>query len=214
MNKRYEILDGLPTYGDMAVPIVSDSEVFVSEGYVVKFYKDNGSTWIANFPQGLGSLSFVKSIPNNNSILVVAGGDGYLMNPNHTKPIQEFNYFADTMVERDNGRLILASLTDIMFLDENAEIEWETGRVSWDGIKDLKLEGNILTGYAYDVGMYDENNDDNAWVKFTIDLETKEIEGGCNFSVLEVSEKKLGWKYWIIFILIVSIFQIFIHSLK
>jgi len=214
MNKRYEILDGLPIYGDMAVPIVSDSEVFVSEGYVVKFYKDNGSTWIANFPQGLGSLSFVKSIPNNNSILVVAGGDGYLMNPNHTKPIQEFNYFADTMVERDNGRLILASLTDIMFLDENAEIEWETGRVSWDGIKDLKLEGNILTGYAYDVGMYDENNDDNAWVKFTIDLETKEIEGGCNFSVLEVSEKKLGWKYWIIFILIVSIFQIFIHSLK
>jgi len=204
MKKRYEVLDGLPTYGDMAVPIVSDGDIFVSEGYVVKFYKDDGSTWIANFPQGLGTLSFVKEIPNNNSILVVAGGDGYLMNPNHTKPIQEFDYFADEMVERDDGRLILASLTDIMFLDENAEIEWETGRISWDGIKDLKLEKNILTGYAYDVGMYDENNDDNAWVKFTIDLETKEIEGGCDFSG-EVIERKSWWKYLWVGIFIVSL---------
>ena len=122
MNKRFEVLDGLPAYGDMAVPIVSDDEVFVSEGYVVKFYKDDGSTWIANFPQGLSSLSFVKEIPNNNSVLVVAGGDGYLMNPNHTKPIQEFNYFADEMVERDDGKLILASLAEIIFLDENARL--------------------------------------------------------------------------------------------
>jgi len=197
MNKRYEILDGLPAYGEMAIPIVDEDEVFVSEGYVVKFYKDDGSTWIANFPQGLGSLSFVKEIPNNNSILVVAGGDGYLMNPNSTKPIQEFNYFADEMIENDDGRLILASLTDIIFLDQNAEIEWETGRISWDGIKDLKLDGNILTGYAYDVGMYDENNDDNAWVKFTIDLETKKIEGGCDFSE-EVIERKPWYKYlWV-----------------
>jgi hypothetical protein len=197
MNKRYEVLDGLPAYGDMAVPIVSDDEVYVSEGYVVKFYKDDGSTWIANFPQGLSSLSFVKEIPNNNSILVVAGGDGYLMNPNHTKPIQEFNYFADEMVERDDGRLILASLAEIIFLDENANIEWETRRISWDGIKDLKLNGNILTGYAYDIGKYDENNDDNAWVKFTIDLDTKEIEGGCpNFKILP--EKKSWYKYiWV-----------------
>ncbi len=196
MDKRYEILDGLPTYGEMAIPIVEEGEILASEGYVVKFYKDDGSTWIANFPQGLSSLSFVKEIPNSNTILVVAGGDGFLMNPNYSKPIQKFNYFADEMVERDDGRLILASLTDIMLLDKNAEIEWETGRISWDGIKNLKLDGNILTGYAYDVGMYDENNDDNAWVKFTINIDTKKIEGGCtNFEI--VSEKK-SWSRYIL----------------
>lgn len=209
MDKRYEVLASLPTYGDMAIPIVEEGKIFVSEGYVVKFYKDDGSTWIANFPQGLGALSLVKEIPNNNTILVVAGGDGYLMNPNHTKPIREFNYDADQMLERDDGRLILASCTDIMLLDKNAEVEWKTGRISWDGIKDLRLDGNILVGYAYDACARDIDDDD-AWVKFTIDLETKEIEGGCNF--WEETTKKYNWKYWLIFILVMGAFQMHMHN--
>ncbi len=196
MNKRYEILDGLPAYGEMAIPIVDENEVFVSEGYVVKFYKDDGSTWIANFPKGFNNYSCVKELKNSNNLLVVAGGDGYLMNPNYLEPIKDFYYLIEEIIEKDDG-FVLSTLTDIIFLNEYAEIEWKTGRISWDGIKDLKLDGNILTGYAYDIGMYDENNDDNAWVKFTIDLETKKIEGGCNFSE-EVIERKPWYKYlWV-----------------
>ena len=52
VQRRYEILDGLPTYGPMYVPVSEDGEPFYSEGFVVRFYKSDGSEWVANFKPG------------------------------------------------------------------------------------------------------------------------------------------------------------------
>src|SRR5690606_39492556 len=43
VQRRYEILDGLPTYGPMYVPVSEDGEPFYSEGFVVRFYKSDRS---------------------------------------------------------------------------------------------------------------------------------------------------------------------------
>ena len=206
MDNRYEVLKGLPTYGDIAIPIIDEDDIFVSEGYVVKFYKNDGSTWIANFPKGESNLSFVKEISKNNYILVISGGDGYLMNPNHHKPVKKLQYFAEEMIERDDGRLILVSITDIMFLDENAAIEWEKN-IGLDGIKDLKLDDNKLIGYCYNIFIdYEKNND--LWVKFTIDLDTKEVEGGC-YNFPEVVVKIPWFKYFITTVIIGHLIYVF-----
>jgi len=92
MNKRYEVLDGLPTYGEMAIPITYNDELFVSEGYVVKFYKNDGTDWIANFQLGWTDTSKVISSNKSNIIFVVAGGIGYIINPDSIEPI---NFFDD-----------------------------------------------------------------------------------------------------------------------
>ena len=194
MNKRYEVLDGLPTYGDMAVPIVGEDDIFVSEGYVVKFYKDDGSSWIANFPKGYTNLFSVIEFSNSDNLFVISGGEAYLMNPNYSKPIKDFYYFVEEFVKSDNGGLIIATLTDIIFFDEYAEEEWRIN-ISFDGIKDLKLDNNNLTGYCYDIFITDESD---SWKSFFINLDTKEVEGGCS-QPENFKEKKPWYKYfWVI----------------
>ena len=213
MDKRYEILDGLPTYGDMAIPITYNNEILVSEGYVVKFYKDNGTDWIANFQ--LGWIKSCQVIANKytNIIIVIADGAGYIMNPNKTEPIRILDYSIYEIIQMDSGSFIIASDSGIMILDKNGELEWESEYQSWDGIKDLKLNENILTGYAYDIFAYEELDENSAWIKFTVNLDTKEIEGGKYIiPEFEVSEKKLGWKYWVFFILAIGAFQIWMNS--
>lgn len=206
MNKRYEVLDGLPTYGEMAIPIIGDDEIFVSEGYVVKFFKDDGSAWIANFPMGSNQLSFVKEFQNN-TIFVVAGGEGYLMNPNYCKPIKEFYDEIESVVERDDGSLIFATIMDVIYLDAKAEIVWIKEDISWDGIKDLKIEDDKLIGYCYDI-LTNEGENEDPWKKFTINLLTEKIEGGC-ISFKIIPEKKPWYRYfWVAGFLILLYFQL------
>jgi len=210
MKKRYKILKGLPTYGDMAIPITSNDELFVSEGYVVKFYKDDGTEWIANFQMGWTDTSKVIDYKNSNLMIVIAGGTAYIMNPNNIQPLKIITYGITEVLSMDDGKFIIANETTLTILNKNGEIEWHSEYMSWDGIKDLKLDGNIVTGYAYNIFAYEDLDIDNSWIKFTLNIETKEIEGG-TFSVLEVSKEKLGWKYWLLFILVVGSFQFCIN---
>jgi hypothetical protein len=169
---RYEILDALPPYGQMAIPMVADGEVFVSEGYVIKFYKDDGDFWIGNFPKGMTNLFDVKSYQNSPLILVISGGDGYLINPNTPKVLGRFEYMALELLEWQNNQLILATYDKVMIIDSNGATVWDIKLDISDGIKDLSIQDDILYGYAYDIYSYDQ---DNPWIKFQINLLTREL---------------------------------------
>src|SRR5580658_7797405 len=86
-EKRYEILDALPTYGPMYIPIPSP---FYSQGFVIRFYKEDKSEWVANFLPGGSGFNCVCEFSNSKNILVIAGGACYMMNPEETKPISIF----------------------------------------------------------------------------------------------------------------------------
>jgi hypothetical protein len=58
-DKRYEILDGLPSYGPIYISISQDGIPFYSEGFVVRFYKSDGTNWVANFKPGWTNSSGV-----------------------------------------------------------------------------------------------------------------------------------------------------------
>ena len=52
-DKRYEILNSLPSSGPMYVPVTGNGEPFYSEGVAVRFYKTDGSNWVGTkFPEG------------------------------------------------------------------------------------------------------------------------------------------------------------------
>ena len=204
MNKRYEILDGLPSYGEMAIPILDGDDIFVSEGYVVKFYRDDGTTWIANFPKGYTNLFSVIEFSNNDNLFIISGGEAYLMNPNYSKPIKDFYYSVEEFVKNDNGGLIIATLTDIIFFDEYAEEEWRIN-ISFDGIKNLKLDNNTLTGYCYDIFITDGSD---SWQPFFINLDTKEVAGGCSQPEI-LKEKKPWYRYvWVGSVILLLYYQL------
>ncbi len=80
-KKRYEILNGLPAYGPMYVSVTENGESFYSEGFPVRFYKTDGTEWIANFRPGWTDLKQVIEFKNTQNLLVLACGTCYIVVP-------------------------------------------------------------------------------------------------------------------------------------
>jgi len=190
IEKRYEILDGLPTYGPMYIPISESGEEFYYEGFVVRFYKDDGSNWVGNFKTGWTQYSSVFAILDTDKIIVIANGQGYIMTTENQKPIATFGLAITELLKTNDNRFIAADQTDLEIIEHDGFI-WRTERISWDGIKDLTLENNIVTGLSFD-----PMNDADGWVKFSVNLDTKEVKGG-SYNRYEFKEvKKPFWKFW------------------
>jgi len=208
LDKRFEILDGLPPYGPMYVSVSSDEEPFYSEGYVVKFNKTDGNDWVANFKPGWTDYYNVFDFPELDSIIVIAGGQGYIMTPDSEKPKSTFGLTIKDIIQKEDGSLICSDNIHILTLDNKTGEFWKSDRISWDGIKDLKLIDNILSGRSYD-----PTNSIKPWAEFTLDLDTKKIIGGSfqdfidKNAHLEIdtngmlkekpkTDKKSWWKIW------------------
>jgi len=171
-KKRYEILDGLPSYGPMYIPVSENGEQFYSEGFVVRFYKADGSDWVANFKPGWTDCCLVVDYPNSNRIVVIAHGQCYIMTPDEQTPIDTFGVDIKEAITTDDNKIVLLDDIYVMLMDDKGII-WQSERISWDGIKDVQLQDNILTGLSYDP--IDRNNE---WIPFSVDLETKRVSGG------------------------------------
>ena len=81
MDMRYEILESLPTYGPMYIPVTEDGEPFYSQGLAVRFFRDDNSDWVANFKPSWTGLNAIYEFDNQQNVLVIAGGTCYIMNP-------------------------------------------------------------------------------------------------------------------------------------
>ena len=187
-TKKYEILEALPTYGPMYIPVTENEEAFYSEGFAVRFYKLDGTNWVANFKPGWTDLKIIYELKDTSNLLIIACGTCYLMNPEETKPISVFGVGYSTVFKTEDGRLVLQDQTDLTIVETNGN-HWDTERISWDGLKDLKLENNIVTGLAYD-----PMNDADEWVNFTFDINVKTLTGG-SYKIYETINKP-WWKVW------------------
>ena len=172
-TKRYEILDHLPAYGPMYIPVTEDDEPYFSEGFPIRFYKSDGSSWIANFKPGWTNLNQVFDFPQHDRIIVFAGGLGYIMSPNIEKPIETIGLTINEIFQTENGSLICADGISILIIDNQIGQLWQSERISWDGFKDIKLVGDIISGLSYD-----PTNSINPWTAFSLNLKTKKIIGG------------------------------------
>jgi hypothetical protein len=172
VQKRYEVLDGLPAYGPMYASVSEDGEPFYSEGFVVRFHKTDRSEWVANFKPGWRDFSLVVDYPDTNRIVVIAKGQGYIMTPDQEFPIDTFGVDIKDAIKTADDKIVLIDDIYVWLLDVKGTV-WQSERISWDGIKDVNLKDNILTGLSYD-----PTDSINEWIPFLIDLDTKEITGG------------------------------------
>lgn len=172
-EKQYEVLNGLPPYGEMYIPISVDKEPFYSEGYVVKFKKSNGEEWIANFRPGWTDCTDIFDFPEHNLAVIIAGGQGYIINPDDQVPKMTFGVTIKNVIQKEDGSLICSDDIHILVLDNKSGELWKSDRISWDGIKDLSLTDDKLRGQTYD-----PTNSTQPWSHFELDLKNKEIKGG------------------------------------
>lgn len=156
----------------MPVAITDNGEPFYSEGFVVRFYRTDGTEWVANFQPGWTDLKEIIAFENTQHLLVLACGTAYLMNPNETKPLEAFGVGYLGIFQSSKGRLVLQDQTDLTIIESDGT-HWFTERISWDGLAEIIVEDNLVSGLAYN-----PTHDADEWIEFTYDLETKTLTGG------------------------------------
>ena len=179
VKKTYEILYGLPQDDSLVIPF--GDQPFYSEGFVVRFFNENGSSWVANFCPGFTDVSGVYEYLEKGQILVFAKGKCYLMNPQKKEVVKDFGFAYHEILNDEKGRLITYDDTDIAVVEPTGEI-WRSRRISWDGFKDVKIENDTIIGVSYD-----PTDSINEWKPFSVNLNTKEVMGG---SYYEFEPKK------------------------
>lgn len=191
-SNRFEVLKSLPAYGPMYIPINTDGEDFFSEGFVVKFYTKDGTNWVANFKPGWTNYYDVFDYPKFNIVVVIAGGYVYVMSPEIRKPINSYELAIEQALNHNNENLILSDSTEIFYYNIYQSNLWCSERLSIDGIKDLKIDKNVLFGKTYDL------SDTEQWEDFSINLDTKEIKGGSFIknNPTTALRKKSWWNFW------------------
>lgn len=173
--KRYEILPGLPPYGPMYVPVAQDGRPFASEGFVVRVYRSDGSSWVANCARAFSDFEGVFLCKDSEQFVIIAGGEGYLIHPNDYTPRACFGIVRG-VVPNTEDRLVFFSDTEVTVIEPDASI-WHSERIGYDGLKELACQDDQIKGLAFDVlamsGEWQET-----WVPFAVNLTTRQVSGG------------------------------------
>ena len=171
-NVGWEILPGLPPYGDPAQPFSSTGMGMHREGLVVRFRQGDGSNWTGNFQRGFGDAETVLSHPNGHGVVVLAGGTAYIVDPAKQQLLRSFGadiQFAERLPDSTN--LVLGNGLWFECLTSDGS-GWRTRRISWDGMRNLELVGSDgLSGEAY-------SPLDDDWHSFILDLRSGHVTGG------------------------------------
>lgn len=156
----------------MYIPVSESGSPFYSEGVAVRFYKEDATSWVANFAPGWTELTNIITLDNTPYPLIIANGACYLMNPEDTRPVAIFGVDYTELYHGSKGRYILVGGTCLTIVEPDGSY-WRTERISWDGLKVFAIENNIVTGEAFD-----PTHESDTWCPFSYDIDTKIVKGG------------------------------------
>ncbi len=167
----FEVLPGLPPYGDPAITFSGSGVGLHSEGLVVRFNSNDSEVWTGNFVRGLTSFDWVQAHPNGRDVLVIAGGHLYQVEPQSRQVasdsggaiVDAFIYSPSNAVVLNHQELWFEAIGPFGRL-------WKSRRISWDGMKAISVERNLLRGDSYHF--------DGSWHPFQLDLDTGLVQGG------------------------------------
>ena len=174
MATRFNILGGLPANGPMAVPFPGDGKHAHREGLVVQFEPYNKDPWIGNFQRGSYSLDIAILHPDKQHVVVIAGGNGYVVDPDIPTTVERMRGYVTYLEALPHLDAVLFG-NDLSFEAWKASGPWwSSKRIAWDGMRALNIQGDELIGEAY-------SPVDDHWHPFKLDL----LTGTCNTSTYE-----------------------------
>jgi hypothetical protein len=167
-----EIIEGLPPYGSPAIAFPANGFAQHREGLVVRI-EDAGNEWIGNFQPGLSSFSAVEVLPAAKHVLVVSGGAGYIVDPATQSLVREIGGAIIGLFRYESANLLVVNHQGIAFEAIGATgTVWKTGRISWDGFRNLRFATDEIVGEAWRPFGSEE------WVPFSVNILTGQVEGG------------------------------------
>lgn len=171
MTSSFELLAGLPPYGDPAIPFPPEWGRLGREGTVVRLHSNTGQTWIANLQRGIEGITDAFAHPDGRRVVVLSRGDLWLLDPdNRSAESAGVAIEAAWLVSAPSG--FVFSRQGFAFLRLAPEgILWHTRRLSWDGFDAVELTSTHIRGKAW-------NAIDDLWNDFEVDLVTGRSTGG------------------------------------
>lgn len=143
-------LPGLPAYGPLPMQFSRTGQGMHREGFVVEFWPDSDERWIGNFQPGYCSYSAVVRHPDGRRLLVVAGGEVYMVDPRARTVDESFGGAVEFLVLVPGlGIVVLGNGVHIELIRADGS-RCRTRRISWDGMEQIRVEGSRLFGQAYD----------------------------------------------------------------
>lgn len=128
----FRILPGLPASGALTVQFSETGMGTHSEGFVVEFIPASGSHWVGNFQGGEVGTSDVVEHPDGSSLIIVARGQAYIVNPDSRKLLGTFGGAIESVIPvTEHGFIIFGN----GFWFEgygSAGLLWRSRRISWD----------------------------------------------------------------------------------
>jgi hypothetical protein len=169
--EKFNILSGLPGYGELPEQFSSSGMGEHSEGFVVRFFgSGDQASWVGNFQRGLTQLDAALEHPGGSSVVVVAGGECYVVDVGNRSLIDTFGGTFETLIRVPEKNIIVFGSSIHFEAIGTSGRTWRSGRISWDGIRSLKLEGSTLKGEAWSY--------EDIWLPFALDVNSGECKGG------------------------------------
>ena len=166
----YEILPGLPPYGARALAFSATGQGRHREGFVVRFFPSDGESWVGNFQPGLSDLDSILDHPDGKRVLVISGGQAYVIDPDAPSRWTHFGGGITFVTRVDVMRALLIGNGLWFELLGAQSMIWRSRRISWDGMRDIRVHDLRLTGESW--------NPNDFWVPFTLNLVDGSVIGG------------------------------------
>lgn len=173
-----EILNRPPLSGDFEEHNFSES----GNTLWVKFFDSEYLEWVGVFSRaGLSSFSAVLRVPNEEQFLIVAGGQGYFVDPNKRSIVAKTDWDdIDNVIYNEETGYFVATDGLRLALFNGPKLYWSGERISADGISFISQDGSIVKGILNDL------SDDGC--EFTFDAYT------CDFSAAWVLAENWGYE--------------------
>lgn len=145
-----------------------------SGGLTIVVRPSGGSQWLGVFEEGYASGSVISgaySCPSPDYFCLVSSGSGYIVNARNPDEFERVPTFpiVHVLPGPEEGLLVFADFTKACAYDRNG-LRWATRSLSWDGLRNLRLQGRQLLGEGWD-------SPGAAWSEFTVELQSGEAHG-------------------------------------
>lgn len=172
-SSHWEVLDALPVYGPPAKGFSATGQGLHQEGMVVRFSPSTVS-WVGNFQRGASQFNDVFEHPDGKHLVVVAGGQAYVVDAESQRLVAHFGCYIQGIIRAPMlGLVLLEDGTFFEALGPSGRV-WRSRRISWDGMRNVSLEGNMVHGEAYAPWGPIEGS----WYPFDLDARTGAVTGG------------------------------------
>ena len=165
----FKLLPGLPGKGPLPEQFTYAEKRTHSEGTVVSF-SDGTSSWVGNFQPAIGTHSGVVAHPNGEHVIVISGGEGYIVDPASRKLVEIFGGAINGLWVIDGDLVVFDDSGVRLSALDSTGWRWQTSRISWDGFSDIHVARDSITGHAW-------NAIEQRWEPFTVNSRDGTVTG-------------------------------------